>query len=59
MLEAIHAAAFSNNTLGLPKMCPSENVDGSINRQVYLSCMNRNSSQEKPEQNHESPSKIT
>lgn len=34
MLEAIHSAAYASNTLGLPKMCPSENVEGSITRQV-------------------------
>ncbi len=35
MNEAIHAAAFSNNTLGLPKVCPAENV-ASITREVLL-----------------------
>ncbi len=34
MLEAIHSAAYASNTLGLPKMCPPENVDGRITRQV-------------------------
>lgn len=27
MMEMIHAAAYRDNTLGLPKICPSENVD--------------------------------
>ena len=30
MMEAIHKAAYWNNTVGLPKMCPTENVNGSI-----------------------------
>ena len=30
MMEAIHKAAFWNNTVGLPKMCPAENVNGAI-----------------------------
>jgi processing peptidase subunit alpha len=36
MLEAIHAAAFANNTLGLPKMCPKANVESAINRPVLM-----------------------
>ena len=36
MLEAIHAAAFASNTLGLPKMCPETNVDSAINRSVLI-----------------------
>ncbi len=35
MVEAIHKAAFSDNTLGLPKICPKENV-GVIDREVLL-----------------------
>eukprot|EP00095_Tigriopus_kingsejongensis_P010365 maker-scaffold2236_size18378-snap-gene-0.7 protein:Tk10365 transcript:maker-scaffold2236_size18378-snap-gene-0.7-mRNA-1 annotation:"mitochondrial processing peptidase alpha" len=35
MLEAIHSAAFTNNTLGLPKMCPTENV-ARINRNTLM-----------------------
>ncbi|TRY63141.1 hypothetical protein TCAL_00342 [Tigriopus californicus] len=35
MLEAIHSAAFSNNTLGLPKMCPPENTAG-ISRSILM-----------------------
>lgn len=35
MLEAIHAAAFSSNTLGLPKMCPIENTAG-ISRSILM-----------------------
>jgi processing peptidase subunit alpha len=35
MVEALHAAAFAGNTLGLPKLCPGENLV-SINRQVLL-----------------------
>ena len=30
MMEAIHKAAFWNNTVGLPKMCTAENVNGAI-----------------------------
>lgn len=36
MVEAIHAAAYANNTLGLPKMCPEGNVDAAINRAVLM-----------------------
>ena len=36
MVEAIHAAAFANNTLGLPKMCPEGNVDSAINRAILI-----------------------
>lgn len=30
LMEAIHKAAYWNNTVGLPKMCPTENVNGAI-----------------------------
>lgn len=33
LVEQIHAAAFKHNTLGLPKICPEENV-GKISRQT-------------------------
>jgi len=33
--EAIHSAAFANNTLGLPKICPENNVQR-VNRDVIL-----------------------
>lgn len=39
LVEGIHAAAYRDNTLGLPKICPQENVD-KIDRQTlytYLS----------------------
>merc|ERR1719499_310352 len=36
MMEAIHKAAFWNNTVGLPKMCPTENVNGAINQATLL-----------------------
>ena len=36
LVEAIHAAAFKGNTLGLPKICPEENID-SISRQTLMS----------------------
>ena len=36
MMEAIHKAAFWNNTLGLPKMCPTENVNGAINQAIIF-----------------------
>ena len=35
MVEAIHAAAFRGNTIGLPKICPEDNVDV-INRQTLM-----------------------
>lgn len=35
LVEAIHAAAFNKNTLGLPKMCPPENII-SIERQTLM-----------------------
>ena len=43
LVEKIHAAAFKNNTLGLPKICPEENI-GRISRQTlytYLSAYHR------------------
>ena len=30
MVEAIHKAAYWNNTVGLPKICPTENAKGAI-----------------------------
>ena len=36
LVEAIHAAAFKGNTIGLPKICPEENID-SIKRQTLMS----------------------
>ena len=35
MVEAIHAAAFRGNTIGLPKICPEDNVDV-INKQTLM-----------------------
>lgn len=35
LLDRIHAAAYRDNTLGLPKLCPPENVD-KIDRDVLL-----------------------
>ena len=43
LVEKIHAAAFKNNTLGLAKICPEENI-GTISRQTlytYLSAYHR------------------
>jgi len=43
LVEKIHAAAFKNNTLGLPKICPEENI-GSISKQTlytYLAAFHR------------------
>ena len=43
LVEKIHAAAFKNNTLGLAKICPEENI-GAISRQTlytYLSAYHR------------------
>ncbi|KAK1119391.1 hypothetical protein K0M31_013222 [Melipona bicolor] len=40
LMDMIHAAAYRNNTLGLPKICPKENVDH-IDRKIlfeYLKC---------------------
>lgn len=36
LVEAIHAAAFGGNTLGLPKLCPEKNLE-SISRNVLMS----------------------
>jgi processing peptidase subunit alpha len=38
LVEAIHAAAFSGNTLGLAKLCPEANLEA-IGRQTILSYM--------------------
>lgn len=38
LVEAIHAAAFRNNTLGLPKMCPEENID-QMSRKTLINYM--------------------
>lgn len=35
LMDMIHAAAFRDNTLGLPKLCPLENLDH-INRNVLM-----------------------
>jgi len=35
LVEAIHAAAFRGNTMGLPKLCPEENIDA-INRKTLM-----------------------
>ena len=35
LIEAIHAAAFRGNTMGLPKLCPEENIDA-INRKTLM-----------------------
>jgi len=34
-VEGIHAAAFANNTVGLPKVCPEKNIDV-INRKTLM-----------------------
>lgn len=36
LTDMIHAAAYRDNTLGLPKLCPSQNLD-KIDRNVLLS----------------------
>lgn len=36
LMDMIHAAAFRDNTLGLPKLCPPENLE-KIDRDVLLS----------------------
>lgn len=38
LMELIHAAAFHGNTLGLPKLCPEENID-KINRELLYNYM--------------------
>ncbi|XP_013106169.1 mitochondrial-processing peptidase subunit alpha [Stomoxys calcitrans] len=35
LMDMIHAAAYRENTLGLPKLCPAQNLD-SINRDVLM-----------------------
>ena len=35
LMDMIHAAAFRENTLGLPKLCPSRNLDV-IDRNVLM-----------------------
>ena len=35
LVEAIHAAAYRGNTLGLPKLCPEENIEA-INRKTLM-----------------------
>ncbi|XP_005177966.1 mitochondrial-processing peptidase subunit alpha [Musca domestica] len=35
LMDMIHAAAYRENTLGLPKLCPPQNLD-SINRDVLM-----------------------
>lgn len=36
MVEAIHKAAYWNNTVGLPKICPTENAKGAITQATLL-----------------------
>lgn len=38
LMDMVHAAAFRDNTLGFPKICPSSNV-GKIDRNMLLSYM--------------------
>ncbi|ESN93385.1 hypothetical protein HELRODRAFT_186101 [Helobdella robusta] len=40
LVELIHSAAYVNNTLGLPKMCPAENVS-QIDRGTILNYFNQ------------------
>ena len=35
MVEAIHKAAYWNNTVGLPKICPTENAKGAITQVIF------------------------
>lgn len=35
LMELIHAAAFRGNTLGLPKLCPEENIDKMSKELLY------------------------
>ncbi|XP_008555589.1 mitochondrial-processing peptidase subunit alpha [Microplitis demolitor] len=35
LIDMIHAAAYRDNTLGLPKICPSDNID-KINRNILF-----------------------
>ncbi|XP_054008152.1 mitochondrial-processing peptidase subunit alpha [Hylaeus anthracinus] len=47
LMDMIHAAAYRNNTLGLPKICPEENVDR-IDRKVLFEYL----------RNHYTPSRM-
>ncbi|KAL4706848.1 hypothetical protein ACJJTC_010082 [Scirpophaga incertulas] len=47
LMDMIHAAAYKNNTLGLPKICPQENVN-KIDRSIILKYL----------QNHYSPTRM-
>ncbi|CAI9717021.1 mitochondrial-processing peptidase subunit alpha [Octopus vulgaris] len=47
LMEYIHSAAFQNNTLGLPKICPSENVS-IINKELLYTYLH----------NHHSPDRM-
>lgn len=38
LIDMIHAAAYRDNTLGIPKICPKENIN-KINRNVLLTFM--------------------
>lgn len=46
LMDMIHAAAYRDNTLGLPKMCPAENV-GKINRDNLLNYLQLHHSPER------------
>lgn len=40
LMDMIHAAAYRNNTLGLPKICPKENIER-IDRNILLEYLKR------------------
>lgn len=46
LCEMIHAAAYRQNTLGLPKICPKENLD-KINRDMLFTYMKNNHTPER------------
>ncbi|XP_076627484.1 mitochondrial-processing peptidase subunit alpha isoform X1 [Colletes latitarsis] len=47
LMDMIHAAAYRNNTLGLPKICPEENIDH-IDRKILFEYL----------KNHYTPSRM-
>lgn len=46
LMDMIHAAAYRDNTLGLPKLCPPQNLDN-INRNVLMNYLKYHHSPER------------
>lgn len=40
LTDMVHAAAYQDNTIGLPKICPTANI-GRINRHTLLSYLSK------------------